>query len=1544
MKRFFKYLSGTVVAIIGLLLLVVFLLYLPPIQNFLRIKAVDYVSQHYGWNVRVGHFHLGFPCELTLKDVYAGRTMSDTLLSAESIHIDAGIGGIFHREISIDDLALRRAVFHLSNDTSGLNLRVAVGEINLRAKRVAFTKKLVEIQNISLADGSVSLLTANQLSVDSTVVKPFDWTFLVQQIVFCRVDYRMISNFLPELSAGVTMGNIVGGKVNLQLQTVDVDSVSLQEGWCKMRTASVRPVSPSTAVDSMKSFPWTVRAGSVHLENSAFSLKNNGKDRTNLIVGGIGIQVDSIYNRGTVVRATLKDLQAVQQKGIQITAMRAGVSLDTAITDLQGVYLQTPYSRIRLTARMDTSVQYLMKQIPLLVTMQGELGFSDVSLFYPEIPPEIRNKAMQIDLACAITGDSVEVGQLLFSLPDYFHLTATGKLSSFCDLKMMRGFFNLRGDFPDATFVNAFLKKKRISIPRNLSLMADVTAEKGVWTTDLRLACGKGLLTLDATYQIGQESYRGDLSLTDFPLDRFLPSDSLGIATAGITFAGRGYQWRSAKTEISADVRRFTYLRHLYQDIALQASLDNTHLRGVCTSLDSAAALDLIVRGDSLEKDYQLELSGHIRNVDLKALNVMQQELTVGAAINLNAVIGPDEKYLFRARFDSLKMRNAQQIYTLGNIAMDMNSDLKKTQLQLITGDLKLAFQADTSLFGFTGSVGKVAEVVRQQIITRNVNMEIVRQDLPLFNLQMLGGQENIVAHFLKVRNIGFSRLALDVVSRQRTGLRVSVLANAPYFKTVRLDSLQFGAWQTGESLVYSIDVGSSATAWKGLFNINMTGRMQGDHSRFELKQKDAEGKIGFDLGVNLRMRDSAVSVSFFPMTPILGYSRWIVNADNYVTVGKDWKVNANLRMAYLNKLINLQSLPDGEGQKDRLQVELDGIDLHTLSKTTPFLPDLGGILNTNLLLYSKGDRLGANGNIQIKNMEYQEQHIGTVDLALQYVLGNRNIDHSIEFELKIDSMHRALAKGSFSTSEINRNVAIDVDISSFPLYIANAFIPNHLMKLDGELAGVMRFRGTLDKPLLNGELAFHQGKADVVMLGTTFAIDTARLLVRDGKIQFRQYRFTAPNNSSLLVNGDVYLTPFSRMNMDLAVTAANFEVVNVKKNPTSLIYGKAYANVNAHIGGAFSSLNLTGNINLLNRTAITYTLRTADALAVDRSADLVRFVSFRDTILNEKDGLTNRIKFNSFMMKMLVEIGNQVSVAVDLSENGNDNISIQGGGNLILTMLPESGMTLSGKYILTGGTVVYNVPIAGKKQFSISNGSFVEWTGNVLNPTLNISASEQVKAIVEDGDRNRLVAFESIIRIQNSLSRPDISFDLSAPSDMVIQNQLATFSQEERTRQALNLLIYNTYTAPGAAKSNTGGNMANNALYSFVENELNKYTGKAGLTFGVDSYNTDENTTRTDYTYQFSKQLFNDRVRVKVGGRISTDNNDAQSNTLEDNLVDDISIEYIFAKNRNLYLKVFRHSNYESVLDGEVTQTGVGIVWRKNFRKFKDLFKKNDE
>ncbi|MDE7073871.1 MAG: translocation/assembly module TamB, partial [Odoribacter sp.] len=798
---------------------------------------------------------------------------------------------------------------------------------------------------------------------------------------------------------------------------------------------------------------------------------------------------------------------------------------------------------------------------------------------------------------------------------------------------------------------------------------------------------------------------------------------------------------------------------------------------------------------------------------------------------------------------------------------------------------------------------------------------------------------------FLKVRGIGFRYITADVVSRKRAGLRVGLQGNRPYFGTVKLDSLRLGAWQSGKSLVYSANAGSTAEEWKGLFNVNLSGRIVDDRLRLELRQKDGVGNVGFDLGANLVMQDSVFVIGFFPMNPVLGYERWTVNEDNRVALYSGGRIKANLNMTSRYKEISVQSLPDEGNQRDRLQVKINGVDLRKLSQIAPFMPSLGGILHTDVLLYAQKGMMEAEGVLGVTEMSYDAQRIGTVDLGLRYAGKDGFSRHAVEFELGLDSIRRAVVKGEFATAVGDRSVAVDADIPSLPMYVANAFLPPGVMELGGELTGKLRFRGTLDKPELNGQFAFREGTAKVAALGTTFRLDSIPLPVVSGKVVFKKYRFIAPNNSALVLDGEIRLTPFDRMGVDMEMKANNFEAVNVKKNESSLVYGKGYLDMGAKLAGAFDNLNITGNVHLLNTTALTYVLKSSNPTLTDKSADLVRFVSFRDSTQNEADEMTNQVAAGSFSMRMAIEIGDQVNVGVDFSSDGTNQVSIQGGGTLMLVMNPENGMTLSGKYILTGGTVMYNVPIVGKKVFNIRPNSFVEWTGDVMNPLLGISASEQIKANVEDGEQSRQVVFEAIIRIQNSLSRPDITFDLSAPNDMVVQNQLATFSPEERTRQALNLLIYNTYTAPGAAKSNAGTNVANNALYSFVENELNKYTRKAGLTVGFDSHNTEDNMTRTDVTYQFSKQLFNDRVRVKIGGRISTDANENQGGSLQDNLVDDISIEYVLTRKRNLYLKVFRHSNYESVLEGEVTQTGVGVVWRKNFRKFKDLFKnKNRE
>ena len=39
------------------------------------------------------------------------------------------------------------------------------------------------------------------------------------------------------------------------------------------------------------------------------------------------------------------------------------------------------------------------------------------------------------------------------------------------------------------------------------------------------------------------------------------------------------------------------------------------------------------------------------------------------------------------------------------------------------------------------------------------------------------------------------------------------------------------------------------------------------------------------------------------------------------------------------------------------------------------------------------------------------------------------------------------------------------------------------------------------------------------------------------------------------------------------------------------------------------------------------------------------------------------------------------------------------------------------------------------------------------------------------------------------------------------------------------------------------------------------------------------------------------------------------------------------------MYVRLFRHTGYESILEGEITQTGVGFVYRRKLNRLGDMF-----
>lgn len=158
-----------------------------------------------------------------------------------------------------------------------------------------------------------------------------------------------------------------------------------------------------------------------------------------------------------------------------------------------------------------------------------------------------------------------------------------------------------------------------------------------------------------------------------------------------------------------------------------------------------------------------------------------------------------------------------------------------------------------------------------------------------------------------------------------------------------------------------------------------------------------------------------------------------------------------------------------------------------------------------------------------------------------------------------------------------------------------------------------------------------------------------------------------------------------------------------------------------------------------------------------------------------------------------------------------------------------------------------------------------------------------------------------------------------------------------------MNLLLYNMYTGPGTSAS---ANLNGNPLFSFLESQLNNWAANnikgVELSFGIDQYNQTTNgatSSTMSYSYQVSKTLFNDRFKIVVGGNYTTDNN-ADEN-LAENLFNDISFEYFLNQKQTMVLKLFRHMGYESILEGEITETGVGFVYRKKLDHLSNMLPK---
>jgi hypothetical protein len=250
-------------------------------------------------------------------------------------------------------------------------------------------------------------------------------------------------------------------------------------------------------------------------------------------------------------------------------------------------------------------------------------------------------------------------------------------------------------------------------------------------------------------------------------------------------------------------------------------------------------------------------------------------------------------------------------------------------------------------------------------------------------------------------------------------------------------------------------------------------------------------------------------------------------------------------------------------------------------------------------------------------------------------------------------------------------------------------------------------------------------------------------------------------------------------------------------------------------------------------------------------------------------------------------------------------------------------------------------LPVIPLRTFNIQQGSYIEFTGPPMNPTLNITATERVKTSVSDGtSQGRMVDFDCGVSMTNTMQKPTIEFIIDAPEDMQMQNELNTKSKEERGKLAVSMLASGMYLGDGSGTTNAA---MSGALAAFMQNEINNITGSALRSMGLDISANMETATdatgalHTDYTFKFSKRLWNNRLRVIMGGRVSTGSGVAADNGA---FFDNFSMEYRLNKRETQYLKLFYKRDSYDWLEGNISEFGAGFLWRRKLDKFSDIFR----
>ena len=1524
MPMWAKVALGVILTPIVLVVLLAVALYLPPVQKWAVDKASEYASRETGMEISVGGVHLAFPLDLSLEEVKCLKQndslpqVKDTILLVKQAVVDVQLLPLLNSNVVINQIELNQGHFNTSDFIHEARVKGYVGRLLVDntpppVASVALDSSVVRLSSIILTDARVNVELADTVPPDTTETENL-WKIYVRDLSIqnSKVTVHMPGDTL-QVGAMLADAKAKEGYFDLNKGLYQVNHLALAK----------------SAITYDNNFEGRVPHSTNYL---------NAFDANHIALSDINLKVDSIYYCDPAIRLKIREAAMKEKCGLALNSLKADVAIDSTQMKVDGA-LATNYSKASINLNVKPTPNPSLKgrgtyddlfdfdNNSVDAKVDGEIGYQDLKMILSSNVQGFKSSMVPM-YPLSVKGEvhgnmrQMTIREMNVNWPTALTADARGTVSMKPSIVA-----NIHTDVRtyNLNFVKGMLDKstaRMINIPA-MRASADVVYRGPTPSPSLK---GGGHLNANIKAYEGKGVINAQISST-------IPPSLQGGA--------------GGRLDINAKARGVN-VNHFVKGYNLSNVDADVKLHGgkLTANVDSHAG-DVVgnfnVAGTMGSRMTDLTIATDLNKVDLYRLKIADKPLTIALCSNLDIETDMDQYYKVQGMVSDISFTDTATINLPDDIALDILTRKDTTMAKVDCGDFALRLNAQGGYKWLMGCGDRLQTAIEKQLKARTIDQQALRASLPRLTLSVHSEQDNPVYRSLKYMGIDYSLIDLNMKTSREDGIFSDMVVHGLKTQGYKLDTItvSVGSRNDPMQIYYRAHIHNRPPN-DYVFNAYIDGKLLEHGIVTGVRLFDEKDNLALRLGAEATMEENGIKLHFVPQNPTLGYDIYTLNDDNYVLLDKQNRIHAYIDLLAqdgtgLKLYDNINDNGNGNdngNDNDYLQdltLSVNRLNIGKVLSSLPYAVNMQGMLDGDFhVMQNKDETFTLASDLTIKNMVYEGCNMGNIGTEFTY-LPKSDGSHYIDGIILKDDVQVGDITGSynFNTSAINAKMNFD----KFPLDLINGFVPDQLIGLEGLAEGTLDIQGTTSKPVVNGELDLRNAALLSVPYGVRLRFDDKPVRIHNSSLLFEDFRMYATNDQPMVVQGSVNFGDLDHITTDLRLRAEDFALIDAKENSKSEAYGNLNVNCFAKITGELDRLNVRGRLDVLSSTNLYYILRDSPITTDNRLKELVTFTDFtnNDTITMTRP----TVQGMNMVMSIAVREGAHIKCWLDGAHS--NYLDLIGNGELRYSLINEEEK-MTGRYTITEGEMKYSLPVIPLKTFTIEDGSYIEWTGEMMNPRLHITAKETVKANVNIDGVNQMVTFLTGIKLSKTLNDMGLEFTIEAPENQTISDELSMKSAEERGKLAVTMLTTGMYLSDG----NTSNFSMNSAMNSFLQSQINNIAGNAlrtvDISFGMESSTEQDGTMHNDYTFKFAKRFWNNRLSIAVGGKVSSGPDVSGQNKSFFNNVD---LHYRLSDTSNQYLQMFYKRSVYDYLEGYLSQYGAGYMWKKKSQTLKGIFQK---